>query len=118
VALHDVQVRDEVATWALEDSDGLLALVHQIAAQVGAPWDAPACTVLAWVAYSRGDGARANVALDRALQSDPQQSLALLLRSALDGALPPAEVRRLLRETARALQEAGCVSSPGSPSSC
>lgn len=104
VALHDVRVRDELATWALDDSDALLALLHQVARQVGPPWDAPVCTVLAWVAYCRGDGARANVALDRALGTDPSYSLALLLRSALDGALPPADVRRLLRETARALR--------------
>ena len=104
VALHDVQVRDEVATWALDQDDVLLALVEQVARQVGAPWDAPVCTVLAWVAYSRGDGARANVALERALRSDPTYALALLLQSGLDGALPPAEVRRLLRDTARALR--------------
>lgn len=104
VALHDVRVRDELATWALDDSDALLALLQQVARQVGPPWDAPVCTVLAWVAYCRGDGARANVALDRALRTDPDYSLALLLRSALDGALPPADVRRLLRETARALR--------------
>ncbi len=104
LALHDVRVRDEVATWALDDDDALLALAHQVAAQVGAPWDAPVCTVLAWAAYCRGDGARANVALDRALRSDPQHALALLLREALDGALPPAEVRRTLRATAEAVR--------------
>ncbi|MCW2679705.1 MAG: uncharacterized protein JWM62_1106 [Frankiales bacterium] len=104
VALHDVQVRDEVATWALDRSDALLALVEQVVRQVGAPWDAPACTLLAWVAYARGDGARANVALERALRSDPQHPLALLLQAALEGAVPPAEVRRLLLETARALR--------------
>lgn len=104
IALHDVQVRDRIATWALDESDALLALLEQVARRIGPPWDAPVCTVLAWVAYSRGDGARANVALDRALRAEPGYSLALLLQSALDGALPPTQIRRLLRDTARVLR--------------
>jgi hypothetical protein len=46
----------------------------------------------------RGDGALANVALERALAGEPGYSFALLLRAALDACLPPAEVRRLIRE--------------------
>lgn len=104
IALHDVLVRDEVATWALERSDALLSLAEQIAGVVVPPHDAPVCTLLAWVAYARGDGARANVALDRALLTDPAYSLALLLRQALDGAVAPAQVRRSMRATRRALR--------------
>ena len=104
VVLHDVAVRDEVATWALERSDALLSLAEQVACCTGPPSDAPVCTVLAWVAYARGDGARANVALDRALASDPGYSLALLLRRALDGGVTPDEVRRTLRSTRRAIR--------------
>jgi hypothetical protein len=108
VLLHDVPVRDEVAGWGLERGDALLSLVEQAARLVGPPHDAPVCTLLAWVAYARGDGARANVALERALRADPGYSLALLLQAALDGALPPEQVREAMR----------AVSSPGSPSSC
>jgi len=104
VALHDVAVRDEVATWALERSDGLLSLAEQVARRTVPPADAPVCALLAWVAYERGDGARANVALDRALATDPDYSLACLLRSALDGGLSPLEVRRTMRDTRRALR--------------
>jgi hypothetical protein len=104
LGLHDVAMRDEVVTWALDDGDALLALAEQVARRVGPPDDAPVCTLLAWVAYSRGDGARANVALDRALASDPSYSLAVLLQSALDAAVPPEAVRRTRRETARALR--------------
>jgi hypothetical protein len=104
VALHDVAVRDEVATWALERSDGLLALLEQVARRTAPPSDAPVCTLLAWVAYARGDGARANVALDRALRTDPEHSLALLLRRALDSGITPGEVRRTLVSTRRALR--------------
>jgi hypothetical protein len=39
----------------------------------------------------------ANVALDRALRSDPGHSLAQLLRTALDACFRPADVRRLIR---------------------
>lgn len=104
VALHDVQVRDEIATWSLKRSDALLALVEQVVRHTVPPFDAPACALLAWVSYARGDGSRANVALDRALDTDPAYSLALLLRQALDAAVAPREVRRILRSTKRALR--------------
>jgi hypothetical protein len=89
-------VRDEVATWALEQDDALLALSEQVARLVVPPYDAPVCTLLAWVAYARGDGARAAVALDRALRGDPSYPLALLLQAALDRALPPEVVRQAI----------------------
>jgi hypothetical protein len=104
LALHDVQVRDEVATWVLDEPDRLLALLHELARQTPPPWDAPVCTVLGWTAYATGDGGTANVALDRALATDPAYSLALLLRSALDGMVPPDQIRELLRDTAQALR--------------
>jgi hypothetical protein len=109
VSLHDVRVRDEVATWSLKRSDALLSLLEQVVRLVVPPYDAPVCTLLAWVAYARGDGSRVNVALERALGTDPAYSLALLLRAALDGGLAPRQVRRILMSTKRALRE---VSSP------
>lgn len=96
VALHDVRVRDEMATWALSESDALLSLLMQVVRRVPPPEDAPVCTLLAWVAYERGQGAMVNVALDRALSSDPSYRLALLLRAALDEQLPPGEIRRTM----------------------
>ncbi len=104
VALHDVLVRDQIATWALKRSDALLSMAEQVVRLTGPPYDAPACTLLAWVSYARGDGSRANVALDRALMTDPAYSLALLLREALDGAVPPREVRKVLKGTRAALR--------------
>lgn len=97
LAVHDVAVRDEMATWALDDSDALLSLVTQVVRSVPPPDDAPACTLLAWVAYERGHGAMVNVALERALDSDPSYRMALLLEAALDGQLPPSEIRRTMR---------------------
>ncbi|MCC2313221.1 DUF4192 domain-containing protein [Cellulomonas xiejunii] len=55
---------------------------------------APASTLLATIAWWQGDGARAAVLLDRALQDDPAYRLALLLRSAVDAGLAPGWVRR------------------------
>ena len=49
---------------------------------------APAC-LLAVTAWQGGDGALANIALDRALADVPGYSMALLLRDALVGGLPP-----------------------------
>lgn len=99
VALHDVLVRDEVATWALRDRDALLSLLTDLARHAVPPYDAPVCTLLAWVAYAEGNGGLANVALERVLASTPDYSMAQLLRQALDAQIPPDQVRRVLRGT-------------------
>jgi hypothetical protein len=102
--LQDLQVRDEVATLALDETDALLSLLLALARVSVAPYDAPVCALIALVAWVRGDGALANVALDRALEGDPAYGMALLLRTGLDGQLPPAAVREWLRDTRRAMQ--------------
>lgn len=104
VSLQDVRVRDEVATWALDDSEQLLSLLMGLARRSVAPYDVPVCTLVALVSWVRGDGALANVALDRALAGDPAYGMALLLRAGLDGQLPPAAVRQWLRETRRSMR--------------
>jgi hypothetical protein len=75
-----------------------------VAAQVVPPSDAHVCALVAWVAYARGEGALANVALDRALAGQPDHSLALLLRSCLDAGLPPGEIRSMARATEQVLR--------------
>jgi Domain of unknown function (DUF4192) len=94
---------DEVATWALEDSETMLTFLLGLARQSVAPYDVPVCTLLALVAWVRGDGALANVALDRALAGDPAYNMAKLFRAGLDGQLPPTAVRQWLRQTRRTL---------------
>ncbi|MDX6200269.1 MAG: hypothetical protein QOJ79_3420 [Actinomycetota bacterium] len=103
VPLQDVRVRDEVATWALDDSEALLSLLLRLARETVAPYDVPVCTLVALVAWVRGDGALANVALDRALAADPSYSMAKLFRAGLDGQLPPSAVKQWLRQTRRTL---------------
>ena len=104
VGLADVHARDGVATLVLSREEELLSLLLQVARQVVPPDDAPVCTLLAWTAYARGEGALANVALDRALAGRPDYSLAHLLRSCLDGGVPPEEVRLLARGTEQVLR--------------
>ena len=104
VGLGDLPARDGVATLILTREDELLSLLVQVARQVVAPDDAPVCTLLAWTAYARGEGALANVALDRALAGRPDYSLALLLRSCLDAGVRPEEVRSLARGTEQVLR--------------
>jgi Domain of unknown function (DUF4192) len=53
---------------------------------------APA-SLLAFTAWQSGDGALANIALDRALAAAPGYSMALLLRQAIDSGMPPSTAR-------------------------
>jgi hypothetical protein len=99
VSLLELPVRDEVLSWAANESAALLGLLRDLAARTVPPYDAPVCTVLAAVAWSQGDGALANVALDRAARADPGYSLAALLREGLAQQVPPSVVRRWLRAT-------------------
>jgi hypothetical protein len=66
---------------------------------------APAATVLAITRWTSGDGARANVALDRACDDDPSYALAHLVGAALHSGLPPsawsASMATLDREACR-----------------
>ena len=53
---------------------------------------APA-SLLAFTAWQGGNGALANVALDRALADDPGYSMAQLLRDVIDAGTPPSMAR-------------------------
>ena len=61
---------------------------------------APVATVLAFTAYLGGDGALANVALDRALAADRAYSMARMLLELLSGGAHP----RLLRQLVSAIR--------------
>jgi hypothetical protein len=53
---------------------------------------APA-SLLAFTAWQSGEGALANIAIDRALAADPGYSLAQLLRGIMDAGVPPSAAR-------------------------
>lgn len=55
---------------------------------------APACTLLALLAWWQGDGARAQLLVERALGDDPGYRLAALLGEALSVATPPGWARQ------------------------
>ena len=104
VAVQDVLVRDEVATWSLRRSEALMATLLQTARQVVPPEDAAVLALLGWVAYAHGDGGLANVSLERCLTSDPDHSLGILLVEMLHNQVPPREIRTLMRKTRAGLR--------------
>lgn len=97
--LLDEEVRDRAMGLALERAPSAVEVLWtELTRRVPAPLDAAPATLLAVTTWVQGNGAMANVALDRALSSQPGYRLAQLLRSALDACMPPADVRRLIRD--------------------
>lgn len=94
LALKDLAVRDDA--WARmipEHRKAHLRLWTDLTTLArGSDAVAPA-TLLAFVAWQDGDGALANVALDRAVAVTPGYSMAQLLREALDSGAPPSMAR-------------------------
>jgi hypothetical protein len=94
VALRDLRVRDDA--WARMDPSH--AEAHQrlwtdVVRRAQPGHVAAPAALLAFVAWQSGDGALANVALDRALADDPRYSMALLLRQVITAGAPPALAR-------------------------
>ena len=94
VALRDLRVRDDA--WARMDpahAPAYRRLWTDVVRRAQPGYVAAPAALLAFVAWQSGDGALANVALDRALADNPRYSMALLLREALDSGAPPAMAR-------------------------
>jgi Domain of unknown function (DUF4192) len=94
VALAQLRVRDDA--WARMDPEhqgAHLRLWTQLTRLARPGYVAAPASLLAFVAWQAGDGALANVALDRALADNPRYSMALLLREALDSGAPPSMAR-------------------------
>jgi hypothetical protein len=103
VGLSDVHARDGVIVAAVRhDLDTAQRLFIELCRRALPPQDAPTCTTLAWLAYADGNGALANVALERAFASRPDYSLARLLRDGLHGQIPPALLRKAWLDRAAA----------------
>jgi hypothetical protein len=105
VSLTDLITRDSVAALWQDDSPGLRRLLAAVARRTPPPYAAPVCTVLAWVTYCDGGGSITSIALERGLRCQPDYSMALLLRHALDHALPPEFVRTVTRRTREAFED-------------
>jgi acyl-ACP thioesterase len=95
--LRDIAVRDRALELALiAEPSALEELWTECARRAPEPLDAAPATLLAVTAWLRGDGAMANVALERALDSDPAYSLARLLAEALARCLSPSDLRAMI----------------------
>ncbi|MGY1690972.1 DUF4192 domain-containing protein [Geodermatophilus sp. SYSU D01105] len=100
-ALADIRVRDRALTFALgDDAAAAEALWTECTRRAPAPLDAAPATLLAVSAWLRGDGALANVALERALASRPTYTFAQLLAQGLAACLPPGDLRAMITATA------------------
>jgi len=94
VALRDLRVRDDA--WARMDPAHLDAhrrLWTDVTRRAQPGYVAAPASLLAFVAWQAGDGALANVALDRALADDPRYSMAQLLRQVITAGAPPSLAR-------------------------
>ncbi|MGH3267222.1 MAG: DUF4192 domain-containing protein, partial [Trebonia sp.] len=94
IALGEVRVRDDA--WARMDADyrrAHLRLWTDLTRQARPGYVAAPAALLGFVAWQMGDGALANVAVDRALADNAGYSMALLLREALDSGAPPSLAR-------------------------
>lgn len=92
VALQHLQVRDEA--WLLIDADDRavhLALWTHVVRRAEERYVAAPASLLAFAAWQDGNGALASIAVDRALDADPEYSMAHLLRGVLDHGIPPGE---------------------------
>jgi Domain of unknown function (DUF4192) len=94
MALRDLRVRDDA--WARMDpehSGPHQRLWIDVVRRAQPGYVAAPAALLAFVAWQSGDGALANVALDRALADDPRYSMALLLRQVITAGAPPTLAR-------------------------
>ena len=94
VALTSLQVRDDA--WARMDIDyrDMHRRLWTDVVRRAEPQYVPApAALLAFTAWQSGNGALANVALERALEADPTYSMALLLRDVIDAGAPPSMAR-------------------------
>ena len=103
LGLEDVRVRDTVL-WELSRAVVAPPIVDRLAAVVrAAPAGrrAPVATVTAIVAWCTGDGARARMAVEQALDDQADYSLARLVEQALDAGLPPDKWRESMEQLTR-----------------
>jgi Domain of unknown function (DUF4192) len=90
LVLTSLRIRDDA--WSRMDPehrDAHRRLWTDLVCRARPGYVAAPASLLAVTAWQGGDGALANIALDRALADIPYYSLALLLRDALDAAVPP-----------------------------
>ena len=113
--LDDVRVRDTLL-WDLAQGRGdntvVTARLSDVVRTAPEGRVTPAATVLSIQHWTAGDGARANVALDRALGANPDYSLGRLVETSLRTGMPPSTWRDLMRTIPREMCRTGGTSTP------
>lgn len=95
-ALSDPQVRDILYALAVgEGADEVESLWAVLARALPPPWRVEALVLLAFSAYTRGDGPLAGVSLQEALRCEPEHRMAGMLDTALQSGLRPEDIRDL-----------------------
>lgn len=90
LALVSLRIRDDAwARMVQEHRDAHRRLWTDVTRRAQPGYVAAPASLLAFTAWQCGDGALANLALDRALEDRPGYSLAHLLRTAVTSTLPP-----------------------------
>ncbi len=102
--LRDVRVRDRALGLALgPHAAAAEQLWTECARRAPGQLDAAPATLLAVSAWLRGDGAMARIALDRALDSQPDYALAGLLSQGMEVGLSPRDLHAMVAGTQAAL---------------
>jgi hypothetical protein len=94
VSLRDMWVRDDA--WSRMEADHRQAhrrLWLDLTRLARPGYVAAPATLLAFVAWQSGNGALANVALDRALKDDPDYKMAQILRRTIDSGMDPSKAK-------------------------
>lgn len=89
--VSDARVRDEVWGWISRDSaPEMLAFLTYVAGIVVPPFEPAVLSLAGFAGWLSGDGAQALIAVERALDADPQFSMALGVLQLLEGGVSPA----------------------------
>ncbi|TYB38796.1 DUF4192 domain-containing protein [Actinomadura chibensis] len=99
VHLTDLRVRDEA--WLRLDEDAPAADIvfwRDVLRRVEERYVPAPASLLAYAAYSAGDGGLANVALERALNADPSYTMAVLLHEVIDAGIPPSKLHKCRKD--------------------
>jgi hypothetical protein len=94
VTVADLRVRDDAwARMAPEHSAAHRRLWTDATRRAAPAYAAAPASLLAFAAWQCGEGALANIAVERALEDDPEYSMAHLIGHALEAGLPPSVAR-------------------------
>ncbi len=94
ITLADLRVRDDA--WARMEPKFRAAhrrLWTDVVRHAREPYVPAPASLLAFTAWQSGEGALANIAIERALAADPGYSMAHLIGQAVDAGLPPSAAR-------------------------